>query len=378
MKIAVNTRFLLQGKMEGMGWYIFEIFKRMTQQHPEHEFIFIFDRHYDPAFVFGANVTPVVAFPPARHPLLWYLWYEWSVPYILRKYKADVFVSPDNFTSLSTNLPSLLVVHDIAYFYYPNMIPWVFRKFYQFFTPKYARKADQIVTVSEYVKKDVSKNLSVDLSKITVVHNACKDFFKPLDEAAVQATKGEFTNGADFFLYVGALHPRKNVARLIQAFDRFKSQTGAPLKLALLGRMAWQNSDIEAVYNASAHKVDVLFLGYTSTEDMARLTASAFASTYVSLFEGFGVPPLEAMKCGVPVLASDRTSIPEVCGDAALFVNPESIESIAEGMRKLYDDPALRARLIEKGFEQEQKFDWAQSAAIMWEAIEKTASSKIR
>ncbi len=120
MRIAINTRFLIKEKIEGMGLFTYEVVKRMVEQHPEDEFFFFFDRPFDPTFIFGKNVTPVVLFPPARHPFLFYWWFEWSIAKALKKYGIDVFLSPDNFLSLSTKVKSVLVTHDLAYLHFPE------------------------------------------------------------------------------------------------------------------------------------------------------------------------------------------------------------------------------------------------------------------
>ena len=120
MRIAINTRFLLKDKLEGIGWFTFEVVKQLVTNHPEHEFIFLFDRPYDKSFVFAKNVTPVVINPPARHPLLWYWWFEWSVPYALKKHKIDLFFSPDGYLSLKTNVPTVIVMHDLAFEHHPE------------------------------------------------------------------------------------------------------------------------------------------------------------------------------------------------------------------------------------------------------------------
>ena len=155
MIIAINTRFLLKGKLEGIGWFTNEIVRRMVVNHPEHEFIFLFDRPYDPQFIFASNINPVVISPPARHPILWYIWFEWSVRRALKKYKADIFISTDGFLSLSSKVPSLLVVHDLAFEHYPQHLPFKFRYYLQKFTPKFVRKATHTITVSSYSKKDL-------------------------------------------------------------------------------------------------------------------------------------------------------------------------------------------------------------------------------
>jgi glycosyltransferase involved in cell wall biosynthesis len=136
MRIAINTRFLLTGKLEGIGWFTYEICKRLVQQHPEHEFVFFFDRPFDPEFIFGKNVTPVVLFPPARHPFLFFAWFEVAVTRALNRHKIDVFFSPDGFMSLTTKVPTLLTIHDLAYAHFPEQIRFMDRKYYQYFMPQ--------------------------------------------------------------------------------------------------------------------------------------------------------------------------------------------------------------------------------------------------
>ena len=155
MVIAVNTRFLLVDYLEGYGNFIYETFRRITEQHPEHEFIFIFDRPYDKRFLFSNNIKTVVTGPAARHPLLWKLWYDIKVPVILKRYKVDVFVSCDGFCSLGTKVPQCLVVHDLAFLHYPSAIKKSHLLFYKRYTPKFLGKAISIATVSEFSKKDI-------------------------------------------------------------------------------------------------------------------------------------------------------------------------------------------------------------------------------
>ncbi|MGK0286304.1 MAG: glycosyltransferase involved in cell wall biosynthesis, partial [Salibacteraceae bacterium] len=147
MKIAVNTRLLLPGKLEGIGWFTYETLKRITQAHPEHEFLFLFDRDHSEEFIFGDNVTPIKVPLQARHPILYYIWFEWLVPPILRRHKVDLFLSPDGYLSINSEKPQLAVIHDINFEYYPRHLPWFARKYYRFFFPKFAEKARRIATV---------------------------------------------------------------------------------------------------------------------------------------------------------------------------------------------------------------------------------------
>src|ERR1051325_160855 len=149
MKIAVNTRFLLSDYLEGFGYFVYETFKRITRNHPEHEFIFIFDRVYHSRFIFDSNVKPVVVGPPARHPLLWKFWFDVKVPAVLRKYRADVFVSCDGLCSLTTTVPQCLVIHDLAFIHFPDLIKKSHLIYYKRNTPKFLQKAKSLVTVSE-------------------------------------------------------------------------------------------------------------------------------------------------------------------------------------------------------------------------------------
>lgn len=358
MKIAINTRFLLKDRLEGIGWFTYQVVKRLVERHPEHEFIFFFDRPYEEEFIFAKNVTPVVLFPPARHPVLWYLWFEWAVAKALKTYQADVFFSPDNYLSLRSSVPTVMVVHDIAYVHYPDQVPFIFKKFYQHFVPKYLKRADTIVTVSHYTKEDMIQHFPNTKNKIIVTCNGCKPDFQPLNPETVQRIRAQYASGQAYFFYVGSINPRKNVHRLISAFDRFKQQSQSETKLLIGGRFGWQTGAVKTAYENAQHKEDIVFLGYVSDEALPRLMAAALALTYISLFEGFGVPLLEAMQCGVPVITSNISSMPEVVGEAGLLVNPESVEDIAEKMFCIYKEENLRKDLIEKGKRQAQRFTW--------------------
>jgi glycosyltransferase involved in cell wall biosynthesis len=369
MRIAINARFLLTGKLEGIGWFTYEICKRLVQQHPEHEFVFFFDRPFDPEFIFGKNVTPVVLFPPARHPFLFFAWFEFAVTRALKRHKIDVFFSPDGFMSLTSKVPTLLTIHDLAYAHFPEQIRFMDRKYYQYFMPRFARKAAKITTVSEFTKQDIMTQLSLSSDKIDVVYNGCRTFFTPMSIAEKAAVKNQYSGGEDYFVYIGAIHPRKNVHRLISAFDAYKQRSNSKAKLLLGGRFAWQVGAVKDAFDQTEYKDDILFLGYLNTTELHHITASALAMVYVSTFEGFGVPLLEAMHCDVPTITSTTSSMPEVVGDAGICIAPEDVEGIADAMFRVERDTALRAMLIERGRLQRQKFSWDISANQIWAEI---------
>ncbi|MGC8866237.1 MAG: glycosyltransferase family 4 protein [Bacteroidales bacterium] len=372
MRILVNTRLLLPGRLDGIGWFTHETLSRMVKSHPEHEFIFVFDRPYHPSYIYGSNVTPLVAFPPARHPVLFLIWFEISLPRIIMRYKPDLFFSPDGYISLSTQIPTLAVIHDLNFEHRPGDLPFFARNYYRFFFKRFARKAQRIATVSEFSRQDIAILYGIDHQAIDVVYNGASDSYRPLSLEEIQHVRNNYSGGEPYFLFVGSLHPRKNLAHLFAAFDIFKTRTESKVKLLIAGGRQWWTRELQQALDGMIFKKEVIFTGRVSEEMLPRITASAFALTYVSYFEGFGIPIIEAMQSGVPVITSNVTSMPEVAGDAALLADPYDPDSIATAMEKMWKDAPLRQQLIEKGFERARHFTWDRSAALLWESIEKT------
>ena len=370
MKIAVNTRFLLKNKLEGIGRVTYELLRRIVADHPEDEFVFFFDRKYDEQFIFGKNVTPVVLQPPTRHPILIYTWFEFSVKRALKKYQPDVFFSTDGFCCLGTNVKTVVMVHDLAYAHFPEQVSFFVKKFYQRYQPQYLKKANHVLTVSNFVKNDIVEKIKIPTSKIDVVHNGCNDFFQPLGEISQNKIQKEYAKSQSYFFYVGAVHPRKNVHRLIEAFDHFKNKTDAPHQLLIAGRFAWQTGEVKSAYDNAKHQKEIHFLGFVSDEELPKLMASAFALVYPSMFEGFGLPLLEAMNCDVPVITSNVSSMPEVAGDAGILINPNNVAEIENAMLEIFQNKKIRSEMIEKGRMQREKFNWDKSARKVYQILE--------
>lgn len=369
MRIAVNTRFLLKNNLEGYGYFIQETFRRITVNHPEHDFIFIFDRPFDSRFVFDKNVTAVVAGPPARHPVLWKWWYDIKIPRVLKKYKADVFVSCDGFCSLTTKIPQCLLIHDLAYMHFPfyNKKSEVF--FYKTQTPKFLSAAKSIATVSEFSKQDILSHYNLKNKNIRVVYSAGKDIFHPLSDDEKEKTKTQYTEEKEYFVFVGAIHPRKNLMNLLKAFSVFKKRQQSNMKLVLSGRLAWKyKSFLESLKNYK-YRNDVVLTGYLEEPELIKVIGSAYAMVYPSFFEGFGVPVLEAMQCNVPVITSDNSPMKEIAGDAALYADPAHYEEIAERMMRIYKDENLRNELVKKGQSIIPQYSWDRTADLLWQSI---------
>ncbi len=375
MKIAVNTRLLLKNKLEGIGWFSYETLKRITTQHPEHQFFFLFDRQYDDSFLFSGNITPVIIPPQARHPILYYLWFEKSIPRALKKIQPDLFFSPDGYLSLTSPVKSMNVIHDLNFEHYPDDLPYPERTFYRHYFPQYARKACRIATVSEFSKRDITNQYHVSADKIDVVYNGANDRYMPIPDSEKFLVRAKYTGGVPYFVFVGALHPRKNLANLFRAFDLFREETGIKMKLLIIGQKKWWTSSIKESYDKMKFNMDVEFCGRLEPDELNRVIASAAALTYVSYFEGFGIPILEAFYCETPVITSNVTSMPEVAGDAAILVDPFSVRSICEGMVKIATDPSVTATLNEAARERKLDFSWQKTADRLWNSMEKALDS---
>jgi glycosyltransferase involved in cell wall biosynthesis len=363
MRIGVNGRLLLSDKMEGMPRYIYETTKQMALSHPDDRFILFFDRKVDVDFGFPPNVESVIVPWQARHPILWYWWFELMIPLYLWWYKIDVFYSGDGYMSLRTQTPTLMVIHDLAYVHYPEQIQASSLWHYKRYVPQYIQQASSLITVSDYVKNDIHRNFDIPLENIKVAGNAV-EYNPPYLTPDIPDFIQQQLDGKPYFLYIGAIHPRKNIINLIKAFNTFNKDKSN--KLILAGRMAWKTNEIKEMIQLSA---DILHVGMVTEKEKYILIRNAIAVTYVSLFEGFGIPILEAMRAGTAVITSNVTSMPEVAGDAALLVNPHDPEDIAKGITSLARDKALREQLIKKGYQQCDKFSWKTSGDIIYKEL---------
>jgi glycosyltransferase involved in cell wall biosynthesis len=371
MRIAVNTRLLISGKLDGIGWFTFENLKRICQNHPGHQFYFLFDRPFAKEFIFTSNIQPIVIGPPARHPVLWYFWFEWQLPKILKKIKPDVFLSTDGYLPLNSQVKSVSVIHDLNFVHYPNDLPWASRLYYNYFFRKFAHKATRIATVSEYSKQDIIKSYGIHAEKTDVVYNGYNPIYQSIDKESQQIIKNQISKGWDYFVFIGSLHPRKNVAKMLKAFEMFRIKSGKRMKFIIIGQKFFKTGDINKTLNHMKYREDVVFTGHMQPNEIRDILASAIALVLVSKFEGFGIPVIEALKCATPVIVSDVTSLPEIASDAGLYANPFSVSSIADAMYKITENEQLRMKLIQNGEKVINRFNWDKTANHLWECIVK-------
>ncbi len=371
MRIAVNAQTLVRDKMEGLGWFTYETLKRIVLSHPEHEFVFIFGKGIESDYVFSRNVKPVNIGPPFFRPLAWILKFEFLLPRYINNNHFDLFLSTDGWNSTKIRIKSVAVIHDINFEHFPEFLPKSFCRFYKKYFRKWVHQATRLGTVSNFSKYDIVTTYQVPDDKIDVLYNGASPVYRPVKEANQVEIRDNYTHGKPYFVFVGALHPRKNVVNLFKAFDLFKETDNQGIKLVIVGERFYWDRHTNEVYHELKYKNDIVFTGRLSQAELRDVMGSALALTYVSLFEGFGIPIVEAMNCGVPVITSNTTSMPEIAGDAALIVDPHSISNIAGGLSQLATDEELRHKLIEAGDIRKQKYSWDKTAEKLWAIVEK-------
>lgn len=371
MTIAINCWILRNKKLDGIGYFTVNTVANLIKQHPEVQFQILCDKKFTEDYFDFPNVTKHKIFPALRHPVLYVIYMELVLPFFLWKHKPDLMVSMDSFLSLISGCKQIPIIYDINFEHKPEDIALKNRIYYRFFTKRFARKAKRIATISEYSKKDIADFYKIDAELIDNVSCGINSNFSPLSKEEVIVVREKWSDGKPYFFFVGSMHPRKNIKRLIDGFNLFKERSQSDFKLVLSGSLLWQKTDIEDSYINSHYKDDIIFTGRLSDEDLQKVLGAAYALSFVPIFEGFGLPIVEAFQSGVPVICSNVTSMPEVAGDAALMVDPFNIESIAEGMSNLANNEHFRNELIDKGHLQKKLFSWSRTAELLWDCIDK-------
>jgi glycosyltransferase involved in cell wall biosynthesis len=369
--IGINARFLLEGKLEGIGRFSDEVLSRLVKLMPDCDFHFFFDRPWHDRFLYADNVTPHVVHPQARHPFLYIAWFDFMIPRALKRVKADVFFSPDGYLALPANIPQVQVIHDLSFLHFPKDTDTLHAWHYNRWFPKFARKAAMILTVSEYTRQDVIQQYAIHPDKIQTIYNGCSEVFHPGTETEKDATRAQYTQGKSYFLYAGAIQPRKNLENLLKAYVIYRQNCQENVGLVLTGRKAWNFESVIQTYREMPFRDDVIFTGYVNDTELNRLYQASIALCYVSRFEGFGLPLLEAMHAETALITSNTSSLPEVAGPAALYVHPDHPLEIAQAMQTLATDQERRQQLISAARIQRSQFSWDRTAAACANAIRK-------
>jgi glycosyltransferase involved in cell wall biosynthesis len=311
---------------------------------------------------------------PTINPRVRVPWEQLLAPALLRLGRADVFHGVLNVAPLFCPVPSVITIHDLAPISFPQTFRGINRTYLIWATRVSARRASRILVVSEATKREVMRFLNVAPERIVVTYDACDARFVPPDPQTLKEFRRRAGLPDRFILFVGTLEPRKNLPLLLDAYARIASRTDAPLIIG--GGKGWLYDSIFAKAESLDLGDRVRFVGYVDHADLPLWYAAATVFAFPSLYEGFGMPVLEAMACGTPVVTSTSSSLPEAAGDAGLTVPPTDVEALGEALLRLLDDADLRTDLRERGLRHVRRFSWRETAERTLEAYQDAAAGR--
>ncbi|MDP3941289.1 MAG: glycosyltransferase family 1 protein [bacterium] len=363
-------------KRVGIGEYAFELLKQFSQQKPETK---------NQKFTIYLKDKPLEDLPHAQEDWRYRifgpkkLWTQIRLPLdlYLHKPRPDIFFSPSHYAPRFSPIPTAISIMDLSYHFFPGL--FLTKDLYQLtrWTRYSAKRADLIFTISKASKKDIIDIYGIPEEKIVVTYPGIKSFASLAPQVyPIHMLQNEFGIKSPYFLFVGTLQPRKNIVRLIEAFAKVKQRVKDPLTLVVVGRKGWKYEDIFQAPEKNGVKNEVIFLESVSDDQLPQVYKNAIAFVLPSLYEGFGLPVLEAMKNECPVIISKVSSLPEAGGDAALYVDPENVDDIAKKMAEVLESNRVREALIAKGKKQIEKFSWEKSARMTLEALEGIVAKK--
>jgi glycosyltransferase involved in cell wall biosynthesis len=360
--IGISTSVIQRGK-SGVGQYVFALLRAMLEKSTDQRFTLFVLAEDVPLFEFARGkvsfVTVSERFRPATRNIAWH---QTHLPRLAKQLGLDVLHIP-SYRRLLWRRPCATVgtIHDLAPFHVTGKYDWK-RMFYgRVIVRRLAQRQHRIIAISQNTARDIQKFFAIPKNKLSVIHNGLDHGrFRPMPKE--EAKRNVFTRHGlqkPFFLYVSRIeHPAKNHVRLIHAFEKFKETTRSEWQL-VFGGSDWHGAEnVHAAIKQSRFASDIRTLGFVPDEELPVLYGAASVFVYPSLFEGFGLPPVEAMACGCPVISSTRGSLAEVVGDGAAIVDPDDLQSMTAQLTALATDKALREMLIRRGLQQAAKFDW--------------------
>jgi len=366
MRIGINILFLIPGKVGGSEIYLRNLLENLTMIDRENEYILFTNMENSGTFKISQDnfkevLCPVRAsFRPAR-----VLWEQFILPFQIKKYRIEVLHSPGYTAPLLASCCSIVTIHDMNYFYYPEDFSKLTTFFLKLLVPLAARRSRKIITVSRNSKKDIVQILKIPESKICVIYEAGSSHLSVpivIENKVREKLKERCGIDKKFILTVSVSHPHKNLHRLVEAYDILCKRYQIACQLLIVGIKGRAQSGLMNLVKELSLEKRVIFTGWVSNEDLLLLYSEAELFVFPSLFEGFGIPVLEAMAQGTPIVSSNAASLPEVVGDGALLVDPCNIDEIAEAMHRVLTDETLRVALIKRGFKRVSRFSWEKTA----------------
>ncbi len=356
MRIGIDAR-LVYYSQAGIGQYILRLTRELAEIDNENEFILLQSRKDKVAITSKPNFKRVSLWTPSHH------WLEqWALRAEISPLGLDVLHSPDFIPPFRRNCKSIITIHDLAFLLYPHFLTRESARYYSQIDQA-VRRTDHIIAVSENTKQDTIALLGVPEHKITVIYEAADPIFRPLDEKErLHHVKSKYAIPGDYILFVSTIEPRKNIPTLLRAYRQLLDDYKLSVKLVIVGRRGWLSEEVFAVAEELKLTQDAFFLGRVPVEDLLYLYNGAQLLVHPSIYEGFGLPPLEAMACGTPVIVSNVSALPEVVGDASLLVDPQDVSALTVGIWRVLTDRDLRTDMIAKGFERAKCFSWKKTA----------------
>ena len=364
MKIAIDVRTVLPNR-SGVGNYVLNLIQNLRQVDPEPIYYFLAQKkNMSLLGHLGRKQNPFLTmFSHENHPLS-DLWEHFILPLRLKEMGINVFHGPASLIPFRKGHCGLVVtIHDLVAFLFPETIPLKYGAYMRYLLRQAVKKADRIIAVSKHTKQDLIKILKVPLEKIVVIHEASSPIFHPEDRKEVQSRlKQHYGITKKFIYHLGNIEPRKNLIVLLEAFTRVCRELGNEYQLVVSGQKGWLTGSLSRFFKNYPVRDQVFFTGYVPVEHIPLFMNGAEIFVFPSLYEGFGLPVLEAMSCGTPVISSNRSSIPEIVGSAGVLIDPTNIRDLADRIVELLRNPDERKHLSQLGLEQATRFSWGEAA----------------
>lgn len=371
MRIGIDTR-LAYHRQAGISWYTIRLLQALAAIDSENEYVLLQHRRHLAPLITAPNFHRSTVYAPVHHRLE-----QWPLSVETRLMGLDLIHSPDFIPPLHNNIPAVITVHDLGFLRYPNFVTADAARYYGQ-TDMAVRRASRIIAVSNSTRNDLVHLLGAPEDKINVIYEAADPIFAPLtaEESRAALTEAGIRVPDAFILFVGTIEPRKNLVTLLHAYRRLRQCYATHLPLVLAGAPGWLFTDIANRVTELDLQQHVHFLGaIEGNESIRALYNLATMLVHPAHFEGFGLPPLEAMACGTPVLCSNAGSLPEVVGDAALTVPPDDVEAWCVAMHRLLTDENLWSELRIKGLARSATFSWEKAARATLETYRQAAEA---
>jgi len=366
MRIMIDARSV-DTRQSGVGNYVTHLIKGLKEIDKKNHYILMVTAKQKGSMpeTFSAFENHAVPFTSENH-LLGDAWEFWALPRLLRKKGIDVFHGPAFLAPPFQNrFKSVATIHDLVAFHHPKTIPAKYAIYMRFLIRMMVKKARGIITDTACIKEEIIDFFNIDPARIFSVPIAVSDQFRPIeDQNLINQVKKRYGIQKRYFLYVGNIEPRKNLSNLFLACDSIRDKLSRDFQLVITGKKGWLYREIFETLAGTAFRNNVVFTQYVEKTDIPILYSGADFFVFPSLYEGFGLPILEAMRCGTPVITSSVSSMPEVAGAAALYVDPLKVNDIAEKIVSLAFDETLKQKLKNKGFKQAAKFSWERTARL--------------